>query len=93
MTMADYLAQALQFLLDMFLWIPKKVWELLLDGLATVIEAIPVPDFVSNIGAYFGAISPNILFFAKLLAIPEGVAMYTTAMLLRFLIRRIPVIG
>lgn len=91
--MADYLEQALQFIFDLLLWIPKKVWGLLLDGFATVIEAIPVPDFVANISGYFGAISPNIIFFAKLLAIPEGIAMYTTAMLLRFVIRRLPVIG
>lgn len=91
--MADYLSQLFQFLLDLLLYLPKKVWELLLDGFAKVLESIPVPDFVSNIGGYFGAISPNILFFAKALAIPEGVAMYLTAMVIRFIIRRLPVIG
>lgn len=89
----DFFAKLTQWLLDAFLYIPKKLWELLLDAFATVIEAIPVPEFINTAGNAFGSIPPNILFFANFFALGEGITMILSAYVLRFIIRRLPIIG
>lgn len=81
------------WLKDLLLWVPLKLWELLLDGLASVIEAIPVPDFVNSAQGYFNGISPQILWVLNLFAVPEGMTMVMAALVLRFVVRRLPVVG
>ena len=83
---SDWLFEVLQ-------WIPKKLWEELLDALATVIEHMPVPGFVDTAHNAFTSIPSTILFFANKAGLGEGVAMILSAYVLRFLIRRIPIIG
>lgn len=87
------IADALQWLLDALLWVPRKLFAALLDGLASLIEAIPVPEFVQQAESSLSGISGNVLFFAEKFAIPEGIAMVLSAYVLRFLLRRIPLIG
>lgn len=90
---SDLLSDFATWLKDLLLWLPLKIWELLLDGLASVLEAIPVPDFVSTATGAFSSIPGNVLFFANYFAVGEGIAMVLSAYALRFLIRRIPLIG
>ncbi len=90
---SDALSKFAQWLLDALLWVPLKIWELILDGLASVIESMPVPDFVSTASNAFGSIPSNVLFFANFFALGEGIAMILAAYGIRFLIRRIPLIG
>jgi hypothetical protein len=89
----DYLLSFMEWLLEVFLWVPRKVWAETLDALAGVLEAIPVPDFVATADGAFSAIPANVLFFAQYFALGEGIAMIISAYTLRFLIRRIPIIG
>ena len=81
------------FLKDLLLWVPLKLWELLLDGLAALLEALPVPGFVQQADSAFSAISGNVLFFAQKFAVGEGISMILAAYVLRFIIRRLPVVG
>lgn len=81
------------WLRDLLLWVPKKIWELVLDGLAAVIEAIPVPTWLANIGDVFDAIPDGVIYFAQALQLPAGLSMILGAYVLRFLIRRLPVVG
>lgn len=81
------------WLRDVLLWVPQKLWDLLLDGLAAIIEAIPAPDFITNASAFFGGIPSGVAYFAAPFQLGTGVAFLVTAYVLRFLIRRIPVIG
>lgn len=90
---AELLSDFAEWLKDLLLWLPLKVWEMLLDGLATVLESIPVPDFVSTASGAFSSIPGNVLFFANFFALGEGIAMVLSAYAVRFLIRRIPLIG
>lgn len=83
----------LQFLKDVLLWVPRKLWAEMLDGLAALLESIPVPDFVQQAQDAFGGIGGNVLFFAQKLAVGEGITMILAALVLRFLLRRIPLIG
>lgn len=83
----------LQFLKDVLLWVPRKLWAEMLDGLASLLESIPVPDFVLQAQDAFAGIGGNVLFFAQKLAVGEGITMILAALVLRFLLRRIPLIG
>lgn len=96
-TLISWLSEKFQAILEwvkeLLLWIPRKIWEELLDGLATVIESIPVPDFMLDAANAFDSIGGNVLFFAQKFAVGEGIAMVLAAYLLRFILRRIPLIG
>ena len=91
--MADWINTALQWLKDFFVWLAQWVWDTILDGLLEVLQAIPVPDFVNQANGAFASISGNILFFANKFALGEGITMILAAYGIRFLIRRIPIIG
>lgn len=69
------------------LWFFEKI----LDGLAAVVESIPVPSWASNIGNLH--IPSEIGWFAEAFQLNNGVAILVSAYTLRFIIRRIPVIG
>ena len=89
----DFLSQILVWLKDVLLWIPRKLTELVLDGLAALIEAIPVPTWLANAGNYLSGIDPTIAFFLQGFRFAEGLTIIFAAYILRFLIRRIPLIG
>jgi len=89
----DWINDALQWLLDALLWVPRKIWQLLLEGLATVINAIPVPDFLSNLGAAWSALGPGTMYFLDVIQFDVGFPMLLSAYFLRFVIRRLPVVG
>lgn len=75
---------------ELLIWF-QNIWNDFLGSFATVIEAIPVPDFMINVGSY--AVPDSILYFAGAFNLTIGVGIIVTAYTLRFFIRRIPVIG
>ena len=81
------------WLRDLVLWFPRKIYELILDGLAWVIDLIPVPGWFENAGSYFAALDPGIAYFLEAFEFSTGIGILVAAYVLRFLIRRIPVIG
>lgn len=87
------LGDALQWLYDLLLFIPRTLWAELLQGLAAIIAAIPVPDFVASVGAYWSGVPSDIMFFVAPLRLGTGLAMLGTAYGVRFLIRRLPFVG
>lgn len=89
----DFLSDILVWFKDLLLWVPRKLTELVLDGLALLVESIPVPTWLQNQTNLLGNISPEIAFFAEAFALSEGFAIVFGATLIRFLIRRIPFIG
>lgn len=91
--MGELLSDFANWLKDVLLWVPRKLWAELLDGLASLLTAIPTPDFVIQAQNAFGDIPANVVFFATKFAVPEGIAMALAAYGIRFLIRRIPIIG
>lgn len=78
---------------DMLMYVPLKLYELLLGGLSAVLAAIPVPDWAVNVGSYAGSISTNVMYFIAPFNIGTGLAIMMSAYGIRFLIRRIPFIG
>jgi len=63
----------------------------LLNGLATLFESIPVPDFVAKIPTY--QLPEFFLYLTDILQVYEGCQIVMGAYLIRFIIRRLPFIG
>lgn len=82
-----------EWLKDLLLWLPIKLWEMLLEAFATLFESIPVPDFILQAQSLFNGVGGNVLWVLNLFAVPQGMTMIMTALVLRFALRRIPVIG
>lgn len=85
-------------MLEMLLWWMDEsdnqslsLFDRILSGLASLIEGIPVPDFLVNIGTY--QLPPDVAYFADFLLLDFGAGVIVSSFILRFLIRRIPFIG
>lgn len=88
----EFLSQILEWLVEFLLWGFHTIYEYLLLGLAAIFDAIPVPSWL--VGADpFASIDPGIAFFLHAFQIPAGIAIMLSAYLIRFLIRRVPVVG
>lgn len=88
-----HLSSFSEWLLDVLLYVPEKVWELLLDGLAAVIEAIPAPTFLAALNARLGLLPSSAIYLADIFALQEGIILVIGALIARFILRRIPIIG
>ena len=89
----EWLAYALQWVFNMLMVLPLHLWTILLGGLQLAINAIPVPSFFAQAGNYVGNLPPMVAYLSGALQIPYGIAVMTTAMVARFILRRIPLIG
>ncbi|ENA28023.1 hypothetical protein HMPREF1487_08979 [Pseudomonas sp. HPB0071] len=69
------------------------IFVAIMDGLAYVFEHLPVPDFIVHAGQYAQQIPPVFLYCSDLLHFPEGATMMLGALIARFVVRRIPLIG
>jgi Protein of unknown function (DUF2523) len=87
----SWLGAAFSWLLDVFLWVPLKVMQLLADGWIFVIAAIPPPDWFAQLD--FSNIPPSVAYFAGPFHIGLGMSITGSAYITRFIIRRIPGIG
>lgn len=80
----------------MFSWL--KEWfegavQWLWDQVLAILAAIPVPEWLSDASGLWAAIPAPVLFFMQALKLPEGLLIIGAAYVIRFLIRRIPIIG
>lgn len=83
----------LDSVVDAFLWIPLKLYQALLSGLATVLESIPVPDWATGVSGLASGISPTVMYYVEPFNLGTGLSILFSAYGVRFLIRRIPFIG
>lgn len=88
-----YLELALQWVVDFFQWLTAWWWGNVLDGLIYLLNQIPVPDWLAELATNVTGIDPGVLYFIEPLQIPTGITWLLSAYLIRFLIRRIPLIG
>lgn len=89
----SWLDKLVQWFFDLMQWLPKKIYSLMMDGLASFFEAIPVPSFMSQAGGAFGGIPSSVLWFASTFELAFGVSVVLIALVARFVLRRIPLIG
>lgn len=89
----QWLKDFAEWLLDALLFVPRWVWNELLDALAALVEAIPAPDAVASWTANAGSLPANVVWFLELLQFRAGLAMVISALVARWILRRIPLIG
>lgn len=89
----QWLVHAAQWLFDLVLALPLHLWVLVLGGLQAAVNAIPVPSFFSSAANYVAQMPSSVAYFSSGMQIPYGLGVITTAWFLRWVLRRIPLIG
>lgn len=89
----EWIGDALQWIYDFLLWLPRKLWQQLLEAFAAFFAAIPVPGFMTLAASYASSVPAEALWALDLFAVSTGLQMVLSALLLRFLIRRLPLVG
>lgn len=70
----------------------QDLFALLLEGVAAVLDAIPVPSWLAGADP-FASLDAGVVFFAEAFQIPEGIAIILGAYFIRWLTRRVPIVG
>lgn len=86
------------WLLDVVLWVPRKVFEILVDALLAALQGLGAgTGITAAVDAAVAASSfmalPEMLFVATLFQLSAGFQLCLASTLLRFGIRRLPIIG
>jgi len=89
----DWLNAFLTWLVELLLWLPLQLWDLLLDGLEAFFLWLPVPSFFTTASASLAGIPGEVAYFAEALALGPGLTLIFSAYVIRFVIRRLPVVG
>lgn len=83
------LQDILQFIAD----IPVAVADWLYQALLDLISTSFIVGIIQSAAQIFSAIDPSVWYFLNIMQVPFGISVVTSAYLLRFLVRRIPLIG
>lgn len=89
----QFIEAALGWIVDFFEWAVTRFFVMLFDAIVAVLSFIPVPDWLTQLESSAVSIDPGVLYFLQPMAIDTGLAWIVSAYLLRFCIRRLPVIG
>lgn len=88
-----FFRDALSWLIDFVEWCVTKIFLLIFDAVVAVLSLIPVPEWLADLSGNITAIDPGILFFVRPFELGTGLTWVVSAYVIRFLIRRIPVVG
>ncbi|MES9961689.1 MAG: hypothetical protein ABW089_14760 [Sedimenticola sp.] len=91
--MGDLLSDFATWLKELLVWLGQKIFELVLDAAASVIEAIPVPAFVNQAGNSLGQIGADVGYWIGPFELDYALTVILSAYTLRFIIRRLPIVG
>ncbi len=92
-TLIQYVQRILAWLLQFVDWCLAEIFSVVLTALLAILNAIPVPAWVSNAGSSIASLPPGILYFSQALDFSFGISVALSAYGIRFLIRRLPVVG
>lgn len=81
----------LTLIIDVLLWIPRKIYEYVADAISYFIGLLPTNSFDTQ--SALNGWSGDILYFLTLFEIQYAITVTFTALIARFILRRIPVIG
>ena len=71
----------------------SKFWEYSRDLLLALLEALPVPDWAAEAPQALQYLAEHAGYAVYVCALDRGIEIFASAMLIRFVIRRIPGIG
>lgn len=80
-----------QWFADLFTSFGLWLYEKLINGIVAVIEMIPVPEFLENASSL--RIPDGLGFVAEVFHLEMGAQIIVSAFVLRFIIRRLPIVG
>ena len=83
----DLLFKFFDYLKAIALWFV----ETMLDGLLFMFQMVPVPDFMQNLPSY--TLPSSMAYFAQAFELQFGLTTIVTALIIRFIIARLPFIG
>ena len=89
----DFLQSILTWLFGLVTWALQQCWNLVLLGLAAVLNALPVPSWLSSAPSVFAAMPDSMAYFGSVFQVSNGVQIMLSAYVIRFVIRRLPLIG
>lgn len=90
-TLFGWLQDAWGWVVDFFTWLGMSIFSGVVKAVTVVLAAIPVPDWFQNID--FSGVPPAVAYFGEPFRFGTGIGIMVSAYTIRFLIRRIPVIG
>lgn len=82
-----------EWLIELLLWIPRKLWEEFLDSIAKFIEGIDAPAFIDTAGYLLSSWSGEAAFVFDLIEFNWGISLVMSAFAMRWAWSRIPFIG
>ena len=88
-----WLQDAFDSVIDFIETLPQWIFFQLSEGIVSFFNAIPVPDFFYQAGNAMQSIPSEVQFFASMFRLDFGVTTVLLAYLIRFVIRRLPIIG
>lgn len=89
----------LKFLQDLLLWVPRRLYQLVMDALSSVFSSFMsssgLADNVTGMASALGAVQSleGVAYFLSLFQVGYGLSLVLAAYLARFILRRIPFIG
>ncbi|WP_221801895.1 hypothetical protein [Oceanobacter mangrovi] len=78
---------------DGFEWLIDQFWDGLVALFEGLLSIIPVPEFVDQARNYFLSAASALEYPMYVMGIDVGVPMVFGAWLIRFIIRRLPIVG
>ncbi|MES9872661.1 MAG: hypothetical protein ABW146_06105 [Candidatus Sedimenticola sp. 6PFRAG7] len=91
--MGEMISKFASWLKELFEWLGQKIFESIMDAAAKLIENIPVPSFFNTASAKIGQLGADVGYWIGPFELDFGVGVILTAYTLRFILRRIPIIG
>jgi hypothetical protein len=88
-----FLSRILTWLVSFVQWIGDLAISTALGALITLLNAIPVPSWMSSAPSVLAGVPSGVVWVFQILQLPAGLVILLSAWVLRFLIRRIPLIG
>lgn len=89
----DLLQKISDFFKDYLLYIPKWIWQHVLEAISTLISAIPVPDAFTQFTGSLGGLPSSVIWFLDMMQFKFGVGIVIAALAARFLLKIIPTLG
>ncbi len=96
----DVISSLFQWLQDAYDWFvefiigfPDFFMKWIVDGAIDFFNWLPVPSFFQQAAGALQGIPREVIYFIEPFRVGEGLAIVMIAFLLRFIIRRIPIIG
>lgn len=81
----------LQGLIDLLLWLPRFIYEMLSEAVVFFIDLIP--EYSIDIQGALNSWPADVMYFMGIIEADYGITAIFTALGARFVLRRVPVIG